>query len=162
MRRRSALPLALVLVVGCGGEHEGADGGLNCELDVRGETFAAGMSRAGASGYVFTLDDAVPSPPDRFENEWTVTVTDANGAGAAGLAVLPCMPDHGHGTPIVPSIEGDDAGHFTVSGINLWMPGLWKIMLYATDGSGFETGTCASPSTTAPLDEVVFRFCIDG
>jgi hypothetical protein len=144
----------LAVAAACGGDDHGAhdsDAGYNCALDERGETFVAGMSKTGANGYAFALDDAVPSPPAKTDNVWTVAVTEPGGAAATsvGMTAVPFMPDHGHGTPIgaVATAVGD--GSFTIEPINLWMPGLWEIRLAATDGD-------------TALDQVVFRFCVDG
>src|SRR5690606_19979691 len=134
--------------------------GYNCELDGRGETFSAGMTREGEAGYVFTLEDSQPSPPRRGDHVWTVAVTGPGGEPAAGLDVLPCMPDHNHGSPLGPIVTADGEGRFTVERVNLWMPGLWDLSLAATDGD-LEPRMCNKVVTDPPLDSVVFRFCVD-
>lgn len=148
-----ALPFALLLACG-GGDDDGSaapDAGYNCALDDRGETFAAGMSKTGAAGYGFTLVDAIPAPPDRYENDWQVAVTDPDGAAAADvdLSIVLFMPDHGHGSGVTPVVTADGAGGFAIDRINLFMPGLWEITLRANAGGD-------------RLDEVTFNFCVEG
>ena len=59
----------------------------------------------------------------------TVTLTDARGQPVEGtLTFEATMPDHGHGMNVAPSIEnGSDPGVFIIQGINLHMPGTWKL-----------------------------------
>ena len=129
---------------------EAADAGFNCELDGRGEAFTAGMSKTGAAGYEFILVDAVPSPPGKGDNAWTVRLNDPDSVAVEGPpTVRLIMPDHGHGTPIIPVVTAVEDGAFSVTPLNLWMPGLWEITLEIR-------------SDDAVLDESTFRFCIDG
>lgn len=149
----SALVLGLLALAGCSSDHGHAssDAGYDCSQDERGETFTAGMSKTGAAGYTFALMDALPTPPAKDNNAWTVALDGPDGlpATAAGLGVGLFMPDHQHGTPVAAVITPGGDGSFQIEMINMWMPGLWEITLTATDGD-------------SPLDSVVYRFCVDG
>jgi hypothetical protein len=153
--RRLILPLAGLALAACGGNGGGgaakADAGYDCSLDDRGETFTAGMSKTGDAGYQFALMDALPSPPDKGNNTWTVEVRDPNGDPVVDLdlAVKPFMPDHGHGSPTTPVITATGDGVFSVDPVYMFMPGLWEMTLSVKD-------------TDATLDTAVFRFCVDG
>jgi hypothetical protein len=161
-----AVLIASLLTAACGGDDAPAeaDAGYNCALDERGETYSAGMTKTGEGGYVFTLVDALPSPPAKSDNALTLALTDAEGepATTAGLNILPCMPDHGHGSPLVPTITPAGDGSFSIERLNLWMPGLWEISIWATEADAAVERTCTKPALVEPLDEVTFRFCIDG
>jgi hypothetical protein len=164
MRTLFAVALGVALTACGDGGGDEADAGFNCALDGRGETFIAGMSRVGAGGYTITLIDALPSPPARDDNAWTVRVEDPEGAPAADgvLDVLPCMPDHGHGTTLSPRITPNGDGTFSVERINLWMPGLWRTSIMVGAPGADLSRTCRRPASEVPLDEAVFDFCIDG
>lgn len=168
MTRSSALILAVVLATGaaCGGddEPESADAGYNCALDDRGETYSAGMTKTGDAGYQFAIVDALPSPPAKSDNDITISITDADGnpAATAGLNILPCMPDHGHGSAIKPTVTPNGDGTFTIERLNLWMPGLWELSIWATDAGADVDRTCTKAALVQPVDQVTFRFCIDG
>src|SRR5688500_9755323 len=110
LMRLPALPILLVatLATACGGEDTppSADAGLDCSQDPRGEVFTAGMTKGGGAGYGVRLDDALPSPPAKGDNAWTVRVL-LGGAGPVSsdeVQLVPrlCMPDHNHGTSVTP------------------------------------------------------------
>jgi hypothetical protein len=71
-----------------------------------------------------------PDPPLRGNNavEFTITgATDGLARDGLVLAVKPWMPAMGHGTSIVPTITPEMDGKYLVSGVDLFMPGLWQL-----------------------------------
>ncbi|MEQ1504389.1 MAG: FixH family protein [Myxococcota bacterium] len=111
------------------------------------ETFVAGVSHETPLGRTVAVAEASPTPPDVGDNQWTVTVTDADGAAAAlPLKLTPWMPLHGHGlTP--PDYAGADEGDgsYVVTPFDLIMPGLWQFTVDLGDD-----------------DAAVFLFCAEG
>src|SRR6478752_7408006 len=84
-------------------------GGVSCTTDARVEQYTAGMEKAGSDGALsFKLAESAPAPPSKGSNTFTLAVTDANGDPAdVELSVDLKMPDHGHGTSVVPKITFD-------------------------------------------------------
>jgi hypothetical protein len=169
MRSKPVLMVLLAaLAPACGGDDTPAtaDAGYDCSQDDRGEVFSAGMSKTGPAGYQVALADALPSPPRKNDNTWTVALTAPGGAAVTDESVAPllCMPDHVHGTPIVATVTPIGEGTFTVAPLNLYMAGLWEITLLVRDGDSTEElpPACQPVSSALRLDEVQFRFCIDG
>jgi|SRR6478609_2986380 len=129
-------------------------GGVSCKADTRVEPYAAGREKAGESGMLsFKLVESTPAPPAKGSNAFTLAVTHANGDPAdVELTVDLKMPDHGHGTSVVPKIAFDsDAQVFTVDPLYLFMAGVWRIDFHATESGADE-----------PLDSASFFFCIEG
>ncbi|HEY2515142.1 MAG TPA: FixH family protein [Polyangiaceae bacterium] len=128
-----------------------------CATDPRAESFVSGIQAKGASGAAsVTIDSATPSTPIKGNNEWIVSVTDAQGAPLDGLTITvsPFMPDHGHGSSITPQIAPLGGGKYDITLINLFMPGIWQITLtLATPGDGGQAQA---------IDSAVFTFCISG
>ncbi len=160
---RSAIGLVLALLLGsCGsdGHDHGAAGSgaagaggsnvVGCATDTRGMTYAANMELASKEGRLkLVLVSSDPAPPTKGNNNWVLKVTDAAGAPVSGatLDVKPFMPDHGHGTSIVPTITAaGDA--FKIDNVNLFMAGLWQVTITVSAGSS--------------SDFAVFAFCIPG
>lgn len=156
MSIRTLLGLTLALAVASPAcSDDGGDDGTatyNCEAETRDEQFLAGMQKVGAGGVTVTLTSATPAPPGRDDNAWTIDVT-MGGQPVVGatVKVKPFMPDHQHGTSVqvVVTPDGATPGRYTLSPINLWMPGLWEITIDVTPAGGTR-------------DSVVFRFCITG
>lgn len=124
-----------------------------CATDPRAQSFTPGMEQRGAAGvFRARLLEMAPSPAAKGDNGWTVQIVDANGAvvDAATVTVKPFMPDHGHGSAIVPQVTpvGRD-GKFAVTRLNLFMPGIWQITLHVS-----VAGNAA--------DSAVFTFCVAG
>ena len=151
-----ALAVAVAVFGGGGACSDDAtdDGGTtyNCEAETRDEQFLAGMQKQAPGGTLVALTSAMPAPPGRDDNTWAVAVS-KSGAALAGatVKVTPFMPDHRHGTsvPVVVTPDPATPGHYELSPINLWMPGLWEITIDVTPAGGMR-------------DSVVFRFCITG
>lgn len=154
----ACLALAVLASSGCGGGSGSADARVvpdgetvECSDDPRALTYVANLERPGDGGtFRFILEQGSPAPPGRGTNTWTVKVTDLDGAVVPGasLAVRPFMPDHGHGTSVVPQVSPGPADDFTVDVLYLFMPGIWEITLTATAG------------TTS--DRTTFTFCVEG
>jgi hypothetical protein len=145
-----ATALSLAAITACSGDDDVVEPS-DCADEPRADTFAAGMSKTGEAGIEFVLAAAAPTPPAKNDNTWTLRVLDS-GAGMNDLVldVVPFMPDHGHGTPIVAETVSEEAGGiYVVEPVNLWMPGLWETTVSAFDDAGL-------------VDNVVFSFCIDG
>lgn len=131
----AALLSALSLGTGCSSEHEntgsqdaGSQASSRCTVPV--DTYAAGIEKASDGGsFKVSIMDALPAPPDKGDNTWTIRVQDANGAAvtAAAVKVRPMMPEHGHGTaPTEFDAKAVGDGTYTVGPMNLFMPGHWQ------------------------------------
>lgn len=155
MRRAWTVPalISLASLAGCGSgggdDNPGDDEHYDCALEDRDETFVVGIEKIGAAGTHFRIMQSVPAPPGRGDNELTLQVTDGANAPIvnAQLEVKPFMPDHGHGSPIQAVVTESTTvtGEYAVAPVNLWMPGLWQIIIDRT-----------------PAEQVIFAFCIPG
>ncbi|MBK8714627.1 MAG: FixH family protein [Deltaproteobacteria bacterium] len=164
-RARSLLCGVFVLLGACdpkagAGDEDGGSGDAGsstgepvsgCAAEDRDDDYALGLARDGSKLRVRFVD-ALPAPPSRGDNTWTLAVEDlATGMPVddAQLAVEPYMPDHMHGTSIACHVtDMDPPGEVMLEPVNLFMPGLWEVRLHFT---------LADAST----DTVVFRFCVD-
>jgi hypothetical protein len=127
---------------------------VSCTNDVRVETFTEGLSKTGSAGISVTLASGDPEPPARGDNSWNVTVLDGEGKPLRDvqLVVSARMPDHGHMSPTTPEASPTDAqGNSTISGLDLFMAGVWLVDLsiMQADSDGL-------------LDNVSFAFCVEG
>jgi hypothetical protein len=127
-------------------DHDASD----CAAETRDDEFAIGLSKAGTTAAI-TFVAADPAPPALDDNTWTVVVSDLDGqplADASITAVIPRMPDHGHGTPIEALVSAtDNPGEFTISPVNLFMAGFWEI--------SFDLELAGTS------EQVVFGFCVE-
>ena len=153
MRSLSALALS-VSVAACG-THDSHDPEVDCTMVTGTDTFVVGLEKPGEAGLLdFQLMSADPAPPARDDNTWVVQVNQLN-SGVVGapidgatLNVTPFMPEHQHGSPIRVQVSAaGEPGQYTLSPVNLWMPGVWETTIRATSG--------------ATTDSVVYRFCIN-
>jgi hypothetical protein len=124
-----------------------------CAGDPRATSYTVGLSAKATDGaYAVTFVDAMPAPPTKGDNTWTVKITDSAGNPVDGATVTakPFMPDHAHGSSITPQVTpmGTD-GTYEVTLLDLFMPGIWQVTLTITPASG-------------AADNVVFTFCVDG
>ncbi len=123
-----------------------------CASDNRKDVYTAGLTKQSASSTLSVkIMDATPAPPTKGTNVMTFQVVDAAGKGVTGatVTVTPFMPDHGHGSAVVPIVKDDGDGKYTVEKIYLAMAGLWTL-----------TVKVEMPGQ-AP-QEVSFAFCLDG
>lgn len=151
--------LGLVFLVACGGDHEPShddhhhhqDEG--CEFDAPLDAYAQGLSKTGENGTTVALTSADPAPPDVGVNTWRLDVT-AGGGGpldeGAEVVVRPFMPQHGHGTtPAEFAATRGEGEAWEVPPMDLFMPGVWEVTVEVTVDDQL-------------VDEVVFRFCLEG
>lgn len=132
-----------------GGETETGGGEMICEAEDRDDAFAVGLSKSSAL-FTATFVSANPAPPFKGDNSWIVDFTDPEGVALVEptITVVPMMPDHGHGTPVVAAVSPTTtAGRYTIEPVNLFMAGLWEITLDVTVGG--------------EQDSVVFSFCVE-
>jgi len=125
---------------------------IGCVNDPRAMTYTADMmlTMTATQKLKFELVSSMPGPPVKGNNTWTVKLFDANNQPVTGamMKVTPYMPDHGHGTSVVPQITpmGDS---YTVTPLYLFMAGLWQV-------------TIEVDSSPSGADTAVFYFCIPG
>jgi hypothetical protein len=128
---------------------------VDCSMVQGVDTFHVGLEHQGANGNIdFQMMSIDPAPnPARGDNTWVVQLNQmASGVvgspmDGATLEVTPFMPAHQHGTPVEVKVSpAGEPGQYTLSPVNLWMPGVWETTINVTSGS-----------TT---DHAVYRFCI--
>jgi hypothetical protein len=124
-----------------------------CDSDPRAETYAVGLSALAMDGAVkASFVDAMPTPPTKGLNTWTIQLSDAQGQPVSGaiMTVHPFMPDHGHGSSVTPQVMPmPTAGNYQVSLLDFFMPGIWDVTFTITLASG-------------PTETLKFTFCVDG
>ena len=149
--KQVAVSLSLMLLAAACGDDSGSNQTADsCENETRADEFIVGLDKVGQNGLKVVLLEATPARPAKGDNDWRIQVLDATDTALDGLqiGVTPWMPDHGHGTTVktvVSEVEGA-TGEYTLSPVNLWMPGLWTVTLNINDSA----------------DEVVFATCIEG
>lgn len=140
----------------CGSSDGGPDASdmVDCSTIQGTDTFRVGLEHQGANGAVdFQMMSADPAPPARGDNTWEIQLNTMS-SGVVGspldgatINVTPFMPAHQHGTPVqVQVTPAGDPGQYTLSPVNLWMPGVWETTIDVSSGS-----------TT---DHAVYKFCI--
>jgi hypothetical protein len=151
---KSVLVLGSLLLAACADDH-GHDETVDCTKVTNADEFVVGLQKIGTGGLLdFKLMSAEPAPPARNDNTWVVQVS-AMQSGVVGapidgatLTANPFMPEHQHGSPIRVTVSpAGQPGQYTLSPVNLWMPGVWETTIRATTGD-----------TT---DSAVYRFCIN-
>lgn len=152
--RRAALLLLPLALVACGDDEPPPATTSICDgFETPYDAYVAGLTKAGEMGLMqVSLLDASPAPPQKGDNTWTVQILDDAGQPfpAASLDdVVPWMPEHGHGTSVVPAIgDGDGEARFEVQQVDFRMAGVWTVTFEVT--------------TTDGVDRAVFGICIDG
>ena len=83
----------------------------------------------------------LPTPPAKGDNVWNLSITDASSAPVddATITVKTWMPDHAHGSSIVPAVAASGGGKYAVTRLNLFMPGIWEITFTIVRGGATET-----------------------
>jgi len=146
--RTLALEISLpaLCVLGCGGGGDTAAVTDATPGDATpGDRYAPGLTKRGDT-LQFTLVEALPAPPQRGQNAWTVAVADLAGSPQAGCTISATvfMPEHGHGSPVAPTVsETETAGEYTLAGVDLFMPRLWEVTLRATCAQGEDSAVFA-------------------
>lgn len=162
-RFRPAAVISLAFMAGsagCGGSNDDAptnepSSTVSCTADPRLDAYAGELAKAGDLGVLsFRFFDLDPAPPARGLNTFHVQVSSAGDEVTPDqLEVDLRMPDHGHGTSVVPVISADAApGTYTVRQLFLFMPGVWRL-----DFEALGAGDDASM-----LDSVTLHFCVEG
>ncbi|MBS2032744.1 MAG: FixH family protein [Deltaproteobacteria bacterium] len=154
---RTLAPLALVALLGCSGSGT-PDAGLpdsgvvDCTHDPRVTAYAPNLSVTDPAGNrQYVLVQGSPAPPARGNNTWTVKVLDSSGAPLPDLdlSANTFMPDHGHGSSVVPTVTANGDGTYAVTPLYFFMPGVWRVTVSDADGGS---------SATAG----VWFFCVEG
>ncbi len=123
---------------------------VGCTTDSRADVYRAGLTKPSQDGQLqITLLGSDPAPPAFGANTWTIRVEDGAGAPVPGATIVatPFMPDHGHGSSILPAVTDAGDGTYRVS-LFLSMAGLWRI------------GLAVSPSDAGLPSTVNFFYCI--
>jgi hypothetical protein len=108
------------------------------------------MGVSADDGLKVVILDALPQPPARFDNVWSIQILDEldQPLSVDAFRIDPYMPDHGHGTPRPPvPIDGADVGGYDMGPFDLWMPGIWELRLAVDHDGATSTAT--------------FTFCIE-
>jgi hypothetical protein len=131
----------------------------SCDEDTRDEAYVAGIAKIGTASYTIAINDSLPAPPAKGDNVWTIEIRDSADVPMTGLSVTTSsyMPDHGHGSPIIADVTEVGDGVYTLSPVNLFMPGYWEVTVTAID-----LGATDSPDDDVDLDSAMFKFCIEG
>lgn len=130
-----------------------SDAYVGCATDPRVASYAPGISAESQDQSVrVVLVASEPGPPMVGMNTWTVSVSDANDAAIAdaSLTVAPYMPDHGHGSPVVPTVTPNSDGTYAIAPLYFFMPGVWRI------------GITVATTDASPPSTVDFFFCVGG
>lgn len=120
----------------------------HCADDPRALTYVPGLEQTGTEGLIhFTLLKSDPAPLIKGTNTWQIGLADESGHSIkdAEITTTPYMPDHGHGTSIVPRATAQDGG-YEITPLYLYMGGIWEMTI--------------SAKTEAVEDSAVFTFCI--
>ena len=103
------------------------------------DDFSLGLTTHGDDAlFQVRIDAAEPAPPQKYENDWMITVLDMDGEPVDGVELLfvePFMPAHGHDGTFEPTVAaGSGPGEFAVDRINLWMGGDWEVRFFLKHG----------------------------
>lgn len=131
-------------------------GEVSCVDDTRVDHYTANLKKPGQKGiYTFQLSQSDPAPPAKGSNAFVLKIMGADGNAVSGqLLVSLKMPDHGHGTSVVPKVTFDAAtASYTITPLYLFMAGVWRIQFDAYAGD---------PDAGPATDTVAFYFCVEG
>ena len=106
------------------------------------DEYVAGVERVTDNGlFLVTLVRSTPTPKFTGDYTWLVTVEDAACGTPTDVHVKaePTMPQHGHGTtPEFTEATLNEANEFTLTDMDLFMPGVWQIEISVETGDGTE------------------------
>jgi hypothetical protein len=147
---RLLAPLFFLLAACSSSSGPGEGNTTACSADTRADTYVAGLEK-GAGARKLKIVDARPAPPSKGQNTWLLEVRDAAGTPVEGaqITVVPFMPDHGHGSAVVPEVKALGGGRYEVTKLYLSMAGLWEMTVTVTPPGG-------------AAEKAVFAFCLDG
>ncbi|HVY31933.1 MAG TPA: FixH family protein [Polyangiaceae bacterium] len=122
---------------GGAGAATGGFASIACADETRAVPYEAGLELTSEElGLRLRLAQSRPTP--RVGNlTWTLRVEDAAGepVNGASVKVSPFMPDHHHGSPLIPTVKESGDGVYVATPINLIMPGFWRTTVrVTTDG----------------------------
>ncbi len=127
-----------------------ASQGETCEDAVAELTVGAMAEDADAPQLVqLMLEEAAPAGLAKGFNSMRVRLMDMSGAAmdVGTVTARAWMPDHGHGTPVPPTVTRDtQTGEWQIEGIDLFMGGYWRIYLFSCSE---EEAVCCDASVPA-------------
>ena len=153
----------------------GASGTITCVPEsgpYQVDTYSADMKRTGENGILsFELVRSDPAPPALGNNTFVVKISRADGSPFTGdLYIDPrsgvFMPLHGHGASVLPVVTFDPAsGTSTLTPMDLFMPGLWRITLQGDEAAASSEAGIAGDGgmqvAQSAVDIGVFYFCVE-
>ena len=85
--------------------------------------------RIKGQSFTLHLTEALPSPPERGVNTWSVLLSNLDGSPLddCQINLTPFMPEHGHGSPLQPIVSSQGEGSYLIKEIAFTMPGLWEM-----------------------------------
>jgi hypothetical protein len=104
------------------------------------DTYLSGVQKVTDQGH-FIVELVRSTPPPKFTGDftWELTVQDNACVEVGDLEVKaePTMPQHGHGTtPEYTDATVNTANKYTLTDMNLFMPGVWQIEVTVTASDG--------------------------
>jgi hypothetical protein len=117
--------------------------------DPRADPWRLPITKPTLSGaWIVSLTASETSPPLIGTDTWTLRITDPQGAPAnVTMTIRPWMPDHGHGTSVIPMSTPEGGGVYRITPLYFFMPGLWQTTFTMTEDS--------------LTDAVVFSVCLE-
>lgn len=117
------------VLLACSG---GSSGGSATQSPYSGAPVATAASKSGALSVAVRLSQQPPYAGD-LDAELTITETSGNTpVDGLTLAVVPWMPQMKHGTSVKPTSTAEGGGKYLVSGLYLFMPGIWELQTTLT------------------------------
>jgi hypothetical protein len=104
------------------------------------DDYVSGVQRV-TDGGLFLVELVRSTPPPKFTGDytWEVTVQDTAcvSLGSVHVKAEPTMPQHGHGTtPEFTEASLDTSKTFTLTDMDLFMPGVWQVEITVTADDG--------------------------
>lgn len=104
------------------------------------DAYLSGVQKVTDQGR-FLVELVRSTPPPKFTGDftWELTVQDTACVQVDHLEVKaePTMPQHGHGTtPEFTEATRDEANTFTLTDMDLFMPGIWQVEITVTAADG--------------------------
>lgn len=127
------------------------DDDVDCSTVTGADTFTVGLEKQGVAGLAdFKLMSIDPAPAIRGDNTWVLQINSmasgvvGNPLVGATISTSPFMPAHQHGSPktaVATPVGDGSSGQYTITPINLWMPGVWQTTFTVTSGSDTDRAT---------------------
>ena len=110
--------------------------GVGCAEETRALPYAEGLEVVSQLGMRVTLLESRPAP-HVGDHTWTLRIVEADASPVLGASVKvsPFMPDHHHGSPLVPSVAEQENGVYVADPVELIMPGYWRTTIRVTTDS---------------------------